>query len=129
MAYRADFYIKYNIIGFTGSLHNKPTVYFKNAGEFGHITQSHRAAYNVGREEVESELDGFTFIIENEIQDGEEVAVEKWLDTETGQKIPSTHTSRGRFFGARYLDMEALAILAQAIWRYPDKKAKTRRQG
>ena len=112
-----------------GPLHNGPTVYFKNGGEFGHTTQSHSAAYSVGREEVESEPDGFTFIIENEIQDGEEVAVERWLDTARCQNTPIIHTSCGKFFGARYLDMEVLAISRQAILRFPAQKAETRRSG
>lgn len=69
MGYRDDFYKAENIIGFTGDLANNPTVYFADAGgkspklekvggsdkvvvSFGHITQAHSIAANVGREAV-----------------------------------------------------------------------------
>ena len=51
MGYRDDFYIVDFIIGYTGVLHKSPSVYFfdpaKNA--FGHITQHHEVANNIGR--------------------------------------------------------------------------------
>ena len=52
MAYRADFYIPANIIGYTGVLKKNPTVYFLSSTEYGHITQVHDAWENAGREEV-----------------------------------------------------------------------------
>jgi hypothetical protein len=51
MAYRDDFYINTNIIGYTGDI-NSPqavTVYFESNTEFGHITQVHADPTNVGR--------------------------------------------------------------------------------
>lgn len=69
MGYRDDFYTKENILGYTGTIGKKPTVYFADAGgiapklakvdgkdkvlvSFGHITQFHDIANNIGREEV-----------------------------------------------------------------------------
>ena len=52
MAYRPDFYIPENIIGYTGVLKKNPTVYFLSGTEYGHITQVHDAWENAGREEV-----------------------------------------------------------------------------
>jgi len=66
MGYRDDFYKKDNILGYTGNLTESPTVYFADAGgvnprtvmiadveqvlvTFGHITQAHSIADNVGR--------------------------------------------------------------------------------
>jgi hypothetical protein len=70
MGYRDDFYIKDNILGYTGNLHKDPTVYFADAGgtapkiakvngkdkvlvSFGHITQFHDMADNIGRGPVD----------------------------------------------------------------------------
>jgi hypothetical protein len=57
MGYRDDFYIKENIIGYTGELYENPTVYFlkkhpNGKYEFGHITQDHQLYDNIGREKV-----------------------------------------------------------------------------
>ena len=70
MGYRDDFYVKENIIGWTGDINGDAfTVYFADcdgspprtvriAGvdqivvQFGHITQKHDCPYNIGREEV-----------------------------------------------------------------------------
>jgi hypothetical protein len=66
MGYRDDFYIKDNILGYTGTIGKDPTVYFADAGgtaprlakvngkdhvlvTFGHITQFHDIADNIGR--------------------------------------------------------------------------------
>lgn len=74
MAYEADFYVPENIIGYTGDIDDKPTVYFKRVEAdgmitFGHITQNwfdgtfgESNSPNVGREEVRSAKD---YTIEN----------------------------------------------------------------
>jgi hypothetical protein len=66
MGYRDDFYIKDNILGYTGNVNKDPTVYFADAGgtaprlakvngrdqvlvSFGHITQWHEVTNNIGR--------------------------------------------------------------------------------
>jgi hypothetical protein len=70
MGYKDDFYVKQNIIGWTGDINGKAfSVYFADCGgtppktvrvadvdqivvQFGHITQKHDCPYNIGREEV-----------------------------------------------------------------------------
>ncbi|MCK5818217.1 MAG: hypothetical protein KAH18_02980 [Psychromonas sp.] len=53
MVYRDDFYIKKNIIGYSGNLTSWPlrSIYFYNKleREFGHITQFHSVPCNIGR--------------------------------------------------------------------------------
>lgn len=47
----ARLYQRHNIIGSTGTEDQRPTVYYRsNSGTFGHITQEHELAENVGRE-------------------------------------------------------------------------------
>lgn len=47
----AKLYRTHNIIGSTGSPGQRPSVYYRsNSGTFGHITQFHALAENVGRE-------------------------------------------------------------------------------
>lgn len=69
MAYEADFYIPENIVGYTGVIGEKPTVYFKRVEgdgtkSFGHITQNwfdgefgESNSPNVGREVVRNAAD------------------------------------------------------------------------
>lgn len=47
--YESDFYTASNIVGYTGSLYNSPTVYFHSKYKFGRIVQSHDNPNNVGR--------------------------------------------------------------------------------
>ncbi|MEW7278234.1 hypothetical protein ABW636_06535 [Aquimarina sp. 2201CG1-2-11] len=72
MGYRDDFYIKDNIIGYTGKLGSNPTVYFKKGKEYGHITKYHYFVTNIGRKTVFSADD---YTITNTGEDG--VAEEK----------------------------------------------------
>lgn len=47
----AKLYQPHNIIGSTGTKGQQPTIYYRsNSGTFGHITQEHGLAGNVGRE-------------------------------------------------------------------------------
>ena len=74
MAFEADFYIPENIIGYTGDIDQKPTVYFMRAEQdgtitFGHITQNwfdgtfgKSNSPNVGREVLRNAND---YTIEN----------------------------------------------------------------
>ncbi|MDD7805561.1 MAG: hypothetical protein PUP46_08390, partial [Endozoicomonas sp. (ex Botrylloides leachii)] len=61
--YREDFYIKDNIIGYTGFIMDSPTVYFYNSHsyEFGHITQNHVVKKNIGKELVRRGRDYMIF--------------------------------------------------------------------
>ena len=129
MGYRDDFYDAYNIIGYTGSLHEKPTVYFKYGKEFGHIMQSHTAQYNVGREEVQEEFGGLKYVIENVTKNGEEVAIERLVNPATGKTEFEFHSSRSKFIDTSHANVAVFAILAQSIEKFTAKKTKTRRQG
>ena len=128
-AYRPDFYTPENIIGYTGSLRDNPTVYFKEGSKFGHITQSHSASYNVGREEVQEEFGGMKYVIENQTENGKETAVEKLVDPTAGGAELIFHKSRSKFIDVRRANIDVLAMLAQAIWKFPARKTKTRHQG
>lgn len=55
--YEENFYVKGNIIGYTGSLNSNPTVYFKKGTRFGRITQAHGKQNNVGRNKVRTKAD------------------------------------------------------------------------
>lgn len=83
MGYKDDFYSVDNIIGYTGDINNMPTVYFQrrlqpigqgNWIEFGHITQQHGHADNVGREELDPSDD---YTIDNEFIQGQMRSVER----------------------------------------------------
>ncbi len=118
MAYRADFYSPENIIGFTGSLHNNPTVYFQTDTEFGHITQSHDIRFNIGREPVGevNPLPGWEYKIENNA-DG--VGEEWW---ENGNDKQHIHTSRNPFYSTQRANLDVFALLSQAIWFHTEEK-------
>lgn len=122
-AYRSNFYIPENIIGFTGALHNNPTVYFMTDTEFGHITQYHGSHWNIGREPVGERFPDaeWEYKISNEVKNGLEVSVEKYVSNQ-GKGIIHIHTSRSRFFDTRRSGTKTFAILSQAIWNHRSKK-------
>lgn len=56
--YEDDFYVSENIIGYTGDLNQKPTVYFQKGNKFGRITQDYPDdRTNEGRNLVRSYAD------------------------------------------------------------------------
>ena len=116
MGYEDDFYVRKNIIGYTGELHNNPTVYFTTQNEHGRITQAHPNAENVGRNLVKTRH-GHTFKNED-IGRGEIRLVEY-------QNERKFHTSRNALI---WLDPtpsdNTLDILERAITRFPDLKRK-----
>jgi len=143
MSYRDDLYRASQIIGYTGQLHAAPSVYFywPERQAYGHITQAHGKARNVGRHRYNADAG---YLIENapvnELNypvgelaehDGlpatDTVCVE-WR-TEGGQVV-SFHTSRNLFvpvcgsvfFPNGATDIDAIAILAQSIRNFPDVK-------
>lgn len=150
MGYRDDFYKDENILGYTGDLRNNPAVYFADAGgvspklqtvdgkqkvlvSFGHITQAHQVAANVGREDVR---EAYSYSISNVMYQGKEVAQEcvygeqelnkiglKGYETEPGksrdQQHLDWHISRNRFESVTGGNR---GILALAIKNHPDKK-------
>jgi hypothetical protein len=123
-SYRSDFFIVENIIGYTGNIHDNPTVYFMSSIEFGRITQSHDIAWNIGREPVAERFpDADTYYkISNEVKNGVEVAVEKYMLRSTGEVLLPLHTSRNPFIDTRRKGMKTYALLSQAIWRFKSVK-------
>ena len=129
-SYKPEFYRPENIIGYSGDLNDSPTVYFKDSdtGEFGHITQRHED-WNVGREEVGEASAGYNYVIENGLdQDGNNVTMEKFVHPMLGATLPF-NISHARFVDGRRLHMRELALLALAIWQFPEKKPRPRRWG
>ncbi|HEY4212504.1 MAG TPA: hypothetical protein VGM84_13575 [Steroidobacteraceae bacterium] len=153
MSYRDDFYTEENILGYTGDLKGKPTIYFADAGgvnpkletvdgkqkvvvTFGHITQFHDIADNVGRELVR---EAYSYTISNVMYEGEEHAQEcvyglkeafkqGWngnalYKTEPGksrdQQHLDFHISRNRFEQATAGTRKLLAMM---IPKTPDMK-------
>ncbi|WP_420009292.1 hypothetical protein [Xanthomonas sacchari] len=123
MAYEDDFYIRGNIIGYTGALNNAPTVYFakvfsdallgKKMFEFGRITQDHPHRDNMGRNKVRYARD---YAIYNLQSDNQEYAAEFYQGD-------IRHRSRNPFIQVHEGD-PAMDALAAAIARFPDRKPK-----
>lgn len=120
-AYRADFYLPKNIYGFTGSLHNKPTVYFLTETEYGHITQKYSADWNIGRERVGNRYEeGFTYKISNGMHNGKRTCLEVGILPNGKEYL--LHPSRGPLRKIRSTSVRTRAILSQAIWGHRDEK-------
>jgi hypothetical protein len=131
MGYRDDFYIKENIIGYTGFLCNKASVYFKKtlpSGEieYGHITQYHEDPNNIGRGKVHKAKH---YEIRNtkgyDVKDYGAVAIpdkDKWHSTEiaNGQNM---HDSREPFTAINNPSVQVY-VLSSAIYLFKDKKRK-----
>ncbi len=115
MGYRDDFYIAANITGYTGALYQKPSVYFQSATEEGRITQEHDDPDNVGRNKVRSSV-GYTHTNVN-------IPGKGMRSVET-RASGANHTSRNVFILASTCDDRGLAMLAQAIYNFPDRKNK-----
>ncbi len=111
MGYRDDFYIVENIVGYTGNLHQNPTVYFYIGGAtstFGHITQAHTLDENVGREKVITDDE---YVAGNITRQGHTFFFEEWSDGQHPSRTPMVFRAQ---FGANDIN-----VLAQAI-RNPD---------
>lgn len=111
MGYRDDFYKTENVIGYTGQVRKKPTVYFFDGKEFGHITQYHPIPLNIGREGVRQSIN---YTIRN---DGANGGLVEYND---GKKI---HPSRNPFVAKKDIAESDLAVLYQAIVACPEIKA------
>ena len=112
MGYRDDFYIVGNIIGYTGTVHLNPTVYFQHNDEYGHITQAHDVKENIGREEVHQHPD---YSIRNEMIDGSLRCVER-----RGTKI--FHTSRNKFVGVAEMSQLQISVLNRSVINFTAQK-------
>jgi hypothetical protein len=119
-AYRPDFYTPENIIGYTGKLHEDPTVYFRNGREYGHITQQHDTADNIGRQLVGEETGRWKYVIGDMEVKGVLTSVERLVHPE--KPTWYFHVSRGRFNDCSRKGVDTFAILAQAIWRFQTMK-------
>ena len=115
MSYRNDFYIKDNIIGYTGDLRNEPTVYFlevhphnPNLKSFGRITQFHEMPERVGREFV---FQSKNYHYGNDLIFGEPKLVERICDH-------PIHMSRNKFISVDQEDQVTINILANAIEQF-----------
>ena len=129
MPYHDTFYTAENIIGYTGQLHQLPTVYFRcdRRNLVGRITQTHPYPQNVGRARPATSIG---YRMGNEMTPNGLRLVERHA---TG----APHTSRnvfvaldggdpGQRHGANMADlarqMQVLAILAQSIRNCPQPK-------
>jgi hypothetical protein len=112
MGDRDAFYVAGNIIGYTGEPHASPTVYFRHGDEFGHITQKHPIAQNIGREQVYSDPQ---YQIQNQMYSGEYICCES-----IAGKV--FHHSRSIFVSAANLKPLDKTLLAQSIYFFPDFK-------
>lgn len=121
--YRPDVYCVENIIGYTGSIHQNPTVYFLSSTDFGHITQSHPDKWNIGREPVQSRIpeSGYHYEIKNVKKNGIEVGGEYCVADDGSLEI-RMHKCRSKFISCERAGMNTFALLAQAIWRFPYTK-------
>lgn len=123
MNYRDDFYVPANICGWTGQVHNFPTIYFYRRApgmmiEFGHITTSHSDEDNEGREEVRRAMN---YRIYNDMYQGNLVGHESW-----GGAV--RHYSRNRFYPLRSLRREFWHLLSNLIPVYVDLKETDRKR-
>lgn len=109
--YGDDFFVEGNIIGYTGTLGQQETVYFRSGDTFGRITQAHDDQDNVGRSKVRTYAD---YSIRNSIAKG--VAEESYNGS-------VRHTSRHPFIA---VTPENIDQLAQAINNFRDLKPKYR---
>jgi hypothetical protein len=112
MAYASWLYNVNNIIGYTGDVNSRPTVYFQLGRGYGHITQNHSIPSNIGREKYEIHHD---YRIDNYDIDGELHAVES-------EATKVFHVSRNEFIPRRDFNPGELLTLSIAIYRFPDLK-------
>lgn len=148
MGYRDDFYCIENIIGYTGKLSKRPSVYFYSEASdaYGHITQAHGDQTNIGREIYKVDPN---YLIENtqiytnkypvgefEQHEGLEIEGNACVEWRTSTKyvdtIDSFHTSRNlfipirpsRFFPDALESKVKIAVCAIAIREYPNLKSR-----
>ena len=117
MSYRDDFYIVDNIIGYTGDIHDDPTVYFESSEEYGHITQFHDKDVNIGREKVRP-LEGYGAVNTDEGTD--KVRLQEYV----GTKI--IHTSRNELISVEGMCQGDKDILKMSIWTFRSLKVRYR---
>lgn len=128
MGYRDDFYKLENIIGYTGTVENNPTVYFivmrERDGEdiyvFGRITQAHMQADNIGRERV------YASAHYSGMNEEDDYGREVWVEC-IGERV--IHTSRNPFVRIEDCSPRQKAVLARAISGFPEIKERYVKNG
>lgn len=127
--YRPDLYCQMNIIGYTGSIHQNPTVYFLSDTHYGHITQHHKLNSNIGREQVGDRIPmaGFHYELKNFLKNGVEIGGEYGV-ADDGSWERRIHTCRSKFIDCSRAGMHTFAMLSQAIWRFPAMKVGEQRR-
>lgn len=132
MANHDEFYRVYNIYGYSGNLHEKPSVYFLTDTHFGRITQKYDDdPTNVGRmAPMERQLGTYEYHIINTMMLGPPCCYEYWEDTATGNQ-QEIHRSRNlitvvRDWGPERLTPTVLALLAESITNFPRLKERER---
>lgn len=128
IAYRGDFYVPQNIIGYAGPI-GKATIFFQRGTTIGHIVQSDRDSDNIGREKLDdvSHIEGLGYYLANEVIHGSSVAVERFIYP-TGQLSIPMYIYRHPFIDLRQApqaikDM-AVPPFERAIRRFYMKKPK-----
>jgi hypothetical protein len=132
MAYRADFYIRENIIGWTGNLFDNPTVYFirnldDGTMEFGHITQDHPSPGNIGRGGVNRCAQG-AYTIGNYLFETEDGAL-FWASEEEAPSVDYYHMSRNTFAEVDELNPAQRTLLTLSIYNHKRLKPKYAEKG
>jgi hypothetical protein len=118
MGYRDDFYVVDNIIGYTGDLHDNPTVYFETDEEYGHITQDHPHDDNIGRERVDP--------VEGYVASNNDLGPQKGVRLQEGFGDKVRHTSRNELISIEGMSQGDKDILKMSIWTFPSLKVKYR---
>lgn len=115
MGYRDDFFVVDNIVGYTGKLHDLPTVYFESEAEVSHITQQHDIKDNIGREAVFSR-EGYH--AGNTDEGGEKARL---LELKGSNLI---HESRNEMISVEGMPSKDQSLLAQSIWSFQELKQR-----
>jgi len=113
MGYRDDFYVAANVIGYSGTLRDFPSVYFQSGTEYGHITQKHDISQNVGRGTVRPSK-GYSI---GNMKDKNGTL--RLVEAMNGKIM---HVSRSTLTPVSSMSGDDKAVLYQAIYNYPNEK-------
>jgi hypothetical protein len=125
MGYRDDFYVVENMSGYTGDIHDNPTVYFYSYEEHGRITQDHHRKDNIGRDVVKTNT-GHSI---EKVYDDKGVLRSVFYERFEGYRVfDIRHRSRGQLVWISETTTAGdWALLSQSIWRYTELKKNRRR--
>lgn len=112
MGYHDELYNVAYMIGYTGTVHLNPTVYFQRKYRYGHITQAHDIKANIGRERVGENPE---YVIENKIKNGKATCIERIGDKKF-------HTSRNEFIPIAKCSNLQKAVLGQSVLNFTEQK-------